>query len=145
MIRAHSLEAALGDDSRAVVVRRKYIERQSKRYDNPRAKYICRGSIDRSISRSLINLPFENFDYSSVRGQCCESVVGYVPVPVGVVGPLNLDGRPVTVPMVTTEGCLVASVNRGCSALRQCGVTSVVEDVGMTRSIKRGEQIAIFS
>ena len=26
------LEAALGDDSRAVVVRRKYIERQSKRY-----------------------------------------------------------------------------------------------------------------
>ena len=35
--------------------------------------------------------------------------------------------------MVTTEGCLVASVNRGCSALRQCGVTTVVEDVGMTR------------
>ena len=32
VIRGHSLEAALGDDSRAVVVRRKYIERQSKRY-----------------------------------------------------------------------------------------------------------------
>ena len=51
--------------------------------------------------RSLINLPFENYDYSSVRGACCESVVGYVPIPVGVVGPLNLDGREVTVPMVT--------------------------------------------
>lgn len=113
VIRAHSLEAALGDDSRAVVVRRKYIERQSK--------------------RSLINLPFENFDYSSVRGACCESVVGFVPIPVGIVGPLNLDGDMVHVPMVTTEGCLVASVNRGCSALRQCGVTTVVEDVGMTR------------
>ena len=86
-----------------------------------------------SIKRSLINLPFENFDYSSVRGACCESVVGFVPIPVGIVGPLNLDGDMVHVPMVTTEGCLVASVNRGCSALRQCGVTTVVEDVGMTR------------
>ena len=37
--------------------------------------------------------------------------------------------------MATTEGCLVASVNRGCSALRQCGVATVVEDVGMTREV----------
>ena len=28
----------------------------------------------------------------------------------------------------------MASVNRGCSALRQCGVSTVVEDVGMTRN-----------
>ena len=46
--------------------------------------------------------------------------------------------------MATTEGCLVASVNRGCSALRQCGVATVVEDVGMTRkvSILEGPRIA---
>lgn len=59
--------------------------------------------------------------------------MGYVPVPLGVAGPLNLDGRLVYVPMATTEGCLVASTHRGCRALQKCGVTSRVVADGMTR------------
>lgn len=113
-LRAHSLEKAVSSPQRAVEIRRRATEKQT--------------------SVSLTNLPFTQYDYNTVQGACCESVIGYMPVPVGVAGPLRLDGKDYTVPMATTEGCLVASVNRGCSALRQSGgVKSVITGDGMTR------------
>lgn len=66
-------------------------------------------------------------------GACCENVIGYMPVPVGYAGPLNLDGERHFIPLATTEGCLIASTNRGCRALLNCGVKSRVVADGMTR------------
>ena len=114
-IPGHQLEKALGDPSRGVRVRRKI--------------YMKHGN----LKRAMESLPYQHYDYSKVMGACCENVVGYMPVPVGVVGPLNMDNDSLYVPMATTEGCLVASTNRGCRAVAGCGVTTRVTYDGMTR------------
>jgi len=114
-IAGHQLEKAVNDPSRGVRIRRKIYGKHG------------------NLKRAMENLPYQHYDYQKVLGACCENVVGYMPVPVGVVGPLNLDGRSLHIPMATTEGCLVASTNRGCRALQGCGVTTAVTYDGMTR------------
>lgn len=112
---SHSLETQLGDPLRGAAIRRRAVEL--------------------TTGRSLEGLPLTGLDYSSIIGQCCEMVVGYVQVPVGVAGPLLLNGHEFTVPMATTEGCLVASTNRGCKAIYQSGgATSILLQDGMTRA-----------
>ena len=79
-------------------------------------------------------LPYRDYNYENVHGACCENVIGYMPVPVGVAGPLIIDGQHYYIPMATTEGVLVASTNRGCKAINAAGgaVTVLLAD-GMTR------------
>ncbi|KZV41542.1 3-hydroxy-3-methylglutaryl-coenzyme A reductase 1-like [Dorcoceras hygrometricum] len=112
---SYSLESKLGDCRRAAAIRRE--------------------ALQRITGKSLAGLPLEGFDYDAILGQCCEMPVGYVQIPVGIAGPLLLDGREFSVPMATTEGCLVASTNRGCKAIHASGgATSVLLRDGMTRA-----------
>ena len=79
-------------------------------------------------------LPYRNYNYEFVHGACCENVIGYMPIPVGVAGPLIIDGQHYYLPMATTEGVLVASTNRGCKAINAAGgATTVLTGDGMTR------------
>ena len=85
---------------------------------------------------ALAGLPHEQaLDYSRVYGANCESVIGFVPLPVGIVGPLTINEETVYVPMATTEGCLVASTNRGAKAISAGGgaYCEIVRD-GITRA-----------
>ncbi|BGP19514.1 hypothetical protein JCM10213_006334 [Rhodosporidiobolus nylandii] len=116
-IAAYALEKLLKDYERAVSIRRALISRASAR---------------KTLETS--DLPFLHYDYSRVMGQCCENVVGYMPIPVGIAGPLRIDGIVLPVPMATTEGALVASTSRGCKALNVSGgVTTVITQDAMTR------------
>ncbi|QLD90628.1 hydroxymethylglutaryl-CoA reductase (NADPH) [Natronomonas salina] len=68
-----------------------------------------------------------------------ENMLGAAQVPMGVVGPVRIDGGAVDgakyLPLATTEGALVASVNRGCAAIRAAdGATARVLKNAMTRA-----------
>ncbi|KAG6514040.1 hypothetical protein ZIOFF_024379 [Zingiber officinale] len=108
---------------------------ESKLGDCRRAAGIRREALRRTTGRGLEGLPLDGFDYASILGQCCELPIGYVQLPVGIAGPLLLNGRQYHVPMATTEGCLVASTNRGCKAILESGgATAIVLRDGMTRA-----------
>ncbi|KAK9217000.1 hypothetical protein WN944_009012 [Citrus x changshan-huyou] len=114
-IPSYALESKLGDCRRAAAIRREALQKMT--------------------GRSLQGLPLDGFDYDSILGQCCEMPVGYVQIPVGIAGPLLLDGFEYSVPMATTEGCLVASTNRGCKAIYASGgAASMLLRDGMTRA-----------
>ncbi|KAF9336812.1 3-hydroxy-3-methylglutaryl-coenzyme A (HMG-CoA) reductase isozyme [Podila minutissima] len=116
-IPAYALEKTLGDLTRAVKIRRALISRATH---------------TKTLETSL--LPMHYYDYSKVMGQCCENVIGYMPLPVGVAGPFNIDGESLYLPMATTEGVLVASTSRGCKAINAGGgATTVLLADGMTR------------
>jgi hydroxymethylglutaryl-CoA reductase (NADPH) len=114
---SYALEKVLGDLERAVSIRR---------------ALISRASITKTLENSL--LPLHNYHYDKVMGACCENVIGYMPIPVGVAGPMNIDGDLIHIPMATTEGCLIASTARGCKAINAGGgATTIIIADGMTR------------
>ncbi|KAM4065019.1 hydroxymethylglutaryl-coenzyme A reductase [Hirsutella rhossiliensis] len=122
-IPGHALEKTLNNDfTRAIRVRRMVISQ------------INQATIGPAHNLHESNLPYDNYNWSRVFGACCENVIGYVPLPVGVAGPLVIDGKSYVIPMATTEGVLVASTSRGCKAINSGGgaVTVVTAD-GMTR------------
>ena len=76
----------------------------------------------------------KDYAYERVFGACCENVVGYMPIPLGIAGPLKIDGESYPIPMATAEGTLVASTSRGCKALNAGGgVSTVLIADAMTR------------
>lgn len=79
-----------------------------------------------------------SFDPSVLPGNI-ENFIGVAQVPIGLAGPLLVNGEfakgEFFVPLATTEGTLVASYNRGMKLLRESGgVTATVVDDAMQRA-----------
>ncbi|KAI9717874.1 MAG: hypothetical protein M1812_004401 [Candelaria pacifica] len=120
-IPGYALEGTLKDKTRAVKIRRSVVSRTP-----------ATSRITSLLEQSL--LPYKNFNYDLVHGVCCENVIGYMPLPVGVAGPIVIDGQNYFLPMATTEGVLVASTSRGCKAINLGGgAVTVLTGDGMTR------------
>lgn len=117
-LKLYALEKELPPEE-AVRVRREYMEMTTG------AKLGSVGSFTMDISRAV--------------KRNIENMIGCVQVPLGVAGPLKVNGEYADgsyyLPLATTEGALVASVNRGCSAITQAGGADVrILRDGMTRA-----------
>lgn len=120
-IPGYSLERSLKDCTRAVKIRRAIISRTAATAETT------------SLLESSL-LPYKYYNYDRVLGACCENVVGYLPLPLGVAGPIVIDGQSFFLPMATTEGVLVASTSRGSKAINAGGgAVTVLTGDGMTR------------
>jgi hydroxymethylglutaryl-CoA reductase (NADPH) len=121
-VRLHELEAH-ADEATAAEVRRLLLARRTGAELDVVADY--------------------SFHPEQAVGSNIENLIGGAQVPMGVVGPIHVnvddDAGAVSgeryLPLATTEGALVASVNRGCAAIRASGgATARVLKNAMTRA-----------
>ena len=98
-----------------------------------------REAVSRLTHADLTNIGKFSYDAEVATKKNIENAIGAVQVPLGVAGPLRINGEYAIgdfyIPLATTEGALVASVNRGCSVSKASGgVTVVVMQDEMTRA-----------
>lgn len=113
------LEKELGNANLAALARRLYLERR--------------------LGVSLSSIASTILDFEELYGRNIENAIGAVQIPVGVAGPLRVNGDYAKgdfyVPLATTEGALVAGVNRGCrAATLSGGVRAKILKDGMARA-----------
>lgn len=118
-VKLHEFEKIYGDANKAAEARRQFLERVT--------------------GVKLENIGKTTIDLNTVVGKNIENVIGAVQIPVGVAGPLLIKGDYANghfyIPLATTEGALVASVNRGAKIITESGGTRVkVLKDGMTRA-----------
>ena len=82
-------------------------------------------ALEKMLGVSLSSIGSTILDFEELVGRNIENPIGAVQVPVGVAGPLRVLGEYARgdfyVPLATTEGALVASVNRGAKAVTLSG------------------------
>ncbi len=118
-IKLHEIEKFTKTVDEAVEIRRSFIEEISKTTLEHISNYSL--NMEEAVKRNI------------------ENPIGTIQIPLGLAGPLKLKGEYAQgdfyVPLATSEGALVASVNRGCSVISAVGgVTVRIADDKMTRA-----------
>lgn len=97
-----------------------------------------RKAIEKNLRISLSNIGHYSLDEKTAAAKNCENMVGVAQIPLGVAGPLRIRGETLAgsffIPMSTTEGALIASINRGCKAVTESGgAITASYNIGATR------------
>ncbi len=109
-------------------------------YIDPKSAAAARRHLIGKITGTdLRSIGSSNLDYSLISNRNAENVIGYMQMPLGVAGPILINGEHAKgefyVPMATTEGALIASVNRGMKAITSSGgAKTIVIKNAMTRA-----------
>ena len=100
---------------------------------------IRREFIERHSNCKLEKMADYTLDMEMAMAKNIENPIGTIQIPIGVAGPVKINGEHAKddffVPLATSEGALVASINRGCSAITAAGgVNARVIGDKMTRA-----------
>lgn len=93
----------------------------------------------RRMAEEILGIKLEGLesdeDYSEVVGRCCENIIGYKRVPLGISNrTILINEHRFLIPVATTEGALVASMCRGIKLINMCGgIRGYAENVGISR------------
>ena len=110
-----------------------------KKPDNNAAIELRRAAVSELTGLEFSHINNYSFDIEKVTDRNIENMIGAVQVPLGVAGPLHINGEYANgefyIPLATTEGALVASAHRGCSVITACGGANArIFDDKMTRA-----------
>ena len=100
---------------------------------------IRREFLEQKYSINLDNISNYTLDMERASARNIENSIGVLQLPMGIAGPLKINGdnckREVYIPLATSEGALVASINRGASTITASGGVNVhvLSDI-MTRA-----------
>lgn len=112
-----------------------------------------RKALEEKLEIRLSHIGQNDFESKTAELQNCENMVGYTKIPLGVAGYLTIHGEGFYgnffLPLATTEGALVASINRGCKAVTlsggaitaSCGVGTTRGPVFYTGSIRNEQRL----
>src|SRR4030067_3625003 len=110
-----------------------------KKPDTIAAIELRRAAVSELTGTELSHIKNYSFDIEKVTDRNIENMIGAVQVPLGIAGPILINGDYANgefyITLATTEGALVASAHRGCSVITACGgaVVRIFDD-----KMKRG-------
>jgi len=110
-----------------------------KKPDTNAAIELRRAAVSELTGLEFFHIKHYSFDIEKVTDRNIENMIGAVQVPLGVAGPLRINGDHANgefyIPLATTEGALVASAHRGCSVITASrGANVRIFDDKMTRA-----------